>query len=451
MYKIISGIFLYTSLVLVLVTALDIYSAGASLITATRTSTRTSTRTPTHTPAKPIGTSTPFTDSFYKLLSWGAGGGGPNDPGIGNGEECFSQDYPKSTPAVQVIGADAARDYGYLCLFGFKPDEQITITFKSPNGKGDAVGIFTVIAVAGDTKSYFVHQISPSIGDFLAGEMEYLYENGKYDKQKLIAFITFWKPIGVPEGVWDVSIKSKSVNLKTSMKVGWSGTEPRFSWVYPQSSILSRAPFIPTTTLGAACQVANSNEKRIIQAINLKPNQSYPVGVYLVGKNTGNMNHSLTLDNESTIFTDKSGKYQTDFFAPQKNSPATYILALLRPESEVVAVLAKFGSLQLQDATYTWDCIQVKWKACPNAPFSGLEKGMTVDINPLNLIPNFIRNKPGLTSKLIGKMQIDESADVVDGPQCADNMVWWKIKTISGITGWAGEGQGSEVWMTGSP
>jgi hypothetical protein len=410
----------------------------------------TATRTPTHTPTKTISTPTPLTNSLLKQLMWISGAGGPDDPGIGNGEECFSQGYPKSTPAVLVIGADAAQDYGYLCLFGFKPEEQITVSFKSPNGKGDAMGIFT--SKPGDTATYFIHQISPSIGDFLAGEMEYLYENGKPNKQKLIAFITFWKPLGISEGIWDVTIKTKSVYLKTSMNVGWPGTEPRFSWVYPQSSILSRAPFIPTSMIGAACQVVNSNEKRTIQAFNLKPNKPYSIGEYLVGKNIGNLTHNLTLEYGSKILTDKSGKYQADFFAPSKNGPATYILALLLPESEINAELGNVDyKLQLGDVIYDYTCIQVKWKACPNAPFSGLEKGMIANINPFYLMPNNITNKPGLTNKLIGKLQIDGWATIIDGPQCADNMVWWKIETRSGITGWAGEGQGDEVWLTGSP
>jgi hypothetical protein len=77
-----------------------------------------------------------------------------------------------------------------------------------------------------------------------------------------------------------------------------------------------------------------------------------------------------------------------------------------------------------------------------------LERGMTgIGINPLNPAPNNIKNKPGLNNKSIGKMQTDEEAEIIDGPQCADNMVWWKIKTDSGITGWTGEGQGSEVWL----
>jgi hypothetical protein len=76
MYKLISRIFLCASLVLVLIIALDIYPAGASVITATRIPTRTFTRTPTRVLTKALSTPTPYTDSFYRLLIWGGGGGG---------------------------------------------------------------------------------------------------------------------------------------------------------------------------------------------------------------------------------------------------------------------------------------------------------------------------------------------------------------------------------------
>jgi hypothetical protein len=431
-------------LFLLLTASFNSFSADAFLATATRTSTRI----PTLSLTKALSTPTPFTDSFYRLLSWGGGGagGGIYYPGMGN-HWCSDKDFPKLTPAVLSI-SDRANDYGYLCLFDFKPNEQITISFKSPNGKADAVGIFNVGKIdttISDTSS-LIYQISPSLGDIPAGYMSNISDvKGK----RTIAELVFWKPIGIPEGIWDVAIKTKSIYLKTKMNVGWPKTEPRLGWEYHQPSILDRAPFLGSDIIGEKGQIANSGDKNTIQILNLKPNQTYSVGIY--NRHSGVMD----LNNEYTFLADKFGKHQADFSATQKNSPGFYVVAILRPKPEVLK-LAEFYGLTTDDlssefplglASYDHDCIRVRWQACPNAPNSGLEKGLSARINPLNPTLNSIRSKSGLNNKLIGTMKIDEWADILDGPQCADNMVWWKIKTYSGIIGWAAEGQGNWEWL----
>jgi hypothetical protein len=413
-------------LFLLLTASFDGYSVDAFLATTTRTPTPP-TRTPTRVLTKALSTPTPYADSFYRLLSWGGGGGG----GGSYKSICADLDIPKITPAVLGF-ADTAQDYGYLCLYGIKPDNQITITFKSPNGKADAVGVFK----SGAPPSW-IYQTKLLSGHIAIGYID----NYALTPKIIIAEIKFWKPLGIPEGIWDVTVKSDRNFLKTRMNVGWPKTDPRLEWVYPQNSLLNFAPLIIENGHHKSCQVANSEEVKAIQAINLEPNHYYSIGIYTYP------DHSMEvkLNRVTTILTDKYGKYQTSFFAKQRNSPETYVIALLRPDSEMQG--SHDGELGLVRVSYAYACIRVKWKACLSAPYSSLEKGNYVTVNFLNPIPNNIRDKPGLKNKLLGSLQIDETATIIDGPQCADNMVWWKIKTYSGITGWTGEGQGSEVWL----
>jgi hypothetical protein len=440
MYKIISRIFLCVCLVFVLMSTLENYPVGAMLITATRTPTRTSTHTPTSTLTKALSTPTPLTNSFQRLLSWGGGGGGFFAPGV-FGEACFyNKKTIKSTPSILAIGDDPT-DYGHVCLYGFKPGKQITITFKSPNGKADAVGIFdigTEELIFGDGSDYLMFQIDPP----LKSEVGYTEIIPMVKNDKPITEIAFWKPMGIPEGLWEVTVKSGDVFLKTKMIVGWPKTEPRFGWVYSQPSVLDRPPAVSEhmSKYYPSCQTANSEEKKLIQAINLKPNQYYKFGIYVPGKfDYENGKNTFDFNKEYSMLTNNSGAYQTEFYATQKDKPMTYyVAALFEPISDPYR----------RDARIDYDCIQVKWKACPNAPYSGLEKGkLRITGNPLDSRSNNIRNKPGSSNNLIGRLQADEGAAIIDGPQCADNMVWWKIKTESSIIGWAAEGQGSEVWL----
>jgi hypothetical protein len=335
---------------------------------------------------------------------------------------CANLNIPKVTPAVLGF-ADTAQDYGYLCLYGIKPDNQITITFKSPNGKADAVGVFDV----GDPPS-LIYQTKPFLDDRPIGYID----NYMLTKKITIAEITFWKPLGIPEGIWDISVKSGSNFLKTKMNVGWPKAEPRLGWVYP---LLSWAPFIIYNGSETACQVANSAEVKTIQAINLEPNQYYSIGIYIYPDKSA----ELKLNSITTVLTDKYGEYQTSFFATARNSPETYIIALLRPESKIQGF--HDGDLGLVGVSYAFACMRVKWYACLNAPSSSLAKGDHVTENSLNPISNNIRDKPGLKNILLGSLQINETATIIDGPQCADNKVWWKIKSDSGVIGWTAEGK----------
>jgi hypothetical protein len=432
MKKNIAQAWLIAFLFLLLMASFDSFPAETFLATATRTPTRIPIRIPTSL----VTTPTPLTNVLLKQLHWGGGAGGSFAPGTFSGTCSAYKKAVKSTLSILAIGDDPT-DYGHVCLYGFKPGKQITITFKSPNGKADAIGIFdmgTEELIFGDAKDYLIFQIDPP----LKSEVGYAEIIPMVKNDKPIIEIAFWKPIGIPEGLWEVTVKSGDVYLRTKMNVGWPKTEPRFGWVYSQPSVLDRPP-ADGMTYYPECQTANSEEKKTIQAINLKPNQYYKFGVYVPGKfDYESYKNTYDLIKEYSMLTNKSGIYQTDFYAIQKDSPMTYyIAALLEPISDPYS----------GDARIVKECIQVKWQACPNVPHSGLEKGSYAFINPLNPTLNNIRSKPGLNNKLIGIMKVDEGASILDGPQCADNMVWWKIKTDSGITGWTGEGQGSDVWL----
>jgi hypothetical protein len=51
---------------------------------------------------------------------------------------------------------------------------------------------------------------------------------------------------------------------------------------------------------------------------------------------------------------------------------------------------------------------------------------------------NNLRATPGLSGDIIGKVEPGASFRVLDGPECADNYVWWHIE-IDGIQGWTAE------------
>lgn len=54
-----------------------------------------------------------------------------------------------------------------------------------------------------------------------------------------------------------------------------------------------------------------------------------------------------------------------------------------------------------------------------------------------------IRAKPGVTQNVLYKVPEGTQFSVLEGPQCIDDIGWWKILTDDGLVGWVAEYQGS--------
>jgi hypothetical protein len=98
-----------------------------------------------------------------------------------------------------------------------------------------------------------------------------------------------------------------------------------------------------------------------------------------------------------------------------------------------------------------------EFNPCPGAPKSYSYIGRSVKVNPTFGQANNVRQQPGKNATLIGKLPIGIRAYIEDGPQCMDNMVWWKVTFFikennagKKITGWTAEAQGAELWLVDS-
>ena len=81
------------------------------------------------------------------------------------------------------------------------------------------------------------------------------------------------------------------------------------------------------------------------------------------------------------------------------------------------------------------------------AGWTRLEIGMYAMVVPGD--PNRVRSEPGKSSEVIGQLYPGTASIVVEGPICADGLVFWKVEnsTIPGGSGWTAEGDGKEYWL----
>jgi hypothetical protein len=87
------------------------------------------------------------------------------------------------------------------------------------------------------------------------------------------------------------------------------------------------------------------------------------------------------------------------------------------------------------------------WQACPNTFLSHLWVGMKGKLSEEPPLPNRIRERAGTSYTVIGMIEPGEVVEIVDGPGCANNWVWWKIRKSDGLTGWTAEGNGQDTWL----
>jgi len=82
---------------------------------------------------------------------------------------------------------------------------------------------------------------------------------------------------------------------------------------------------------------------------------------------------------------------------------------------------------------------------CPGAPPSRLAVGQMAVVNPPSA--NRVRSEPSRQAALVGEVQPGETVQLIDGPACGDNYVWWKVQNEQGLVGWTSEGTGNEYWL----
>jgi serine/threonine protein kinase len=81
---------------------------------------------------------------------------------------------------------------------------------------------------------------------------------------------------------------------------------------------------------------------------------------------------------------------------------------------------------------------------CPGALPSRLVVGRRGRVTPG--LPNRLRSRPSTTSSYLGQMMPGDIFVVLEGPICAQDKAWWKVR-YNGIEGWTPEGDNTSYWV----
>lgn len=82
--------------------------------------------------------------------------------------------------------------------------------------------------------------------------------------------------------------------------------------------------------------------------------------------------------------------------------------------------------------------------SCPAALPPRLTVGGRGRVTPGD--PNNLRAAPGTNQPKVGQIPGEGDFDVLEGPQCASGMYWWRVR-YQGQEGWTGEGKDGVYWL----
>jgi hypothetical protein len=104
---------------------------------------------------------------------------------------------------------------------------------------------------------------------------------------------------------------------------------------------------------------------------------------------------------------------------------------------------------RLPTATPTIDPNISEEPVCDNGFVSRLAVGMTARVSEFPPYANRVRAKPEKDAEMIGSIEPGEPITILEGPECTEDWVWWKVKSIeTGLIGWTAEGDKDEYWLT---
>jgi dipeptidyl aminopeptidase/acylaminoacyl peptidase len=83
------------------------------------------------------------------------------------------------------------------------------------------------------------------------------------------------------------------------------------------------------------------------------------------------------------------------------------------------------------------------------AGWTQLEAGGRAEVSTESDTPNRVRSEPGTAGEIVAMLQPGAAVVLLEGPVCADGLVFWKVQNpeIPVGVGWTAEGNGTDYWL----
>jgi uncharacterized protein YgiM (DUF1202 family) len=78
---------------------------------------------------------------------------------------------------------------------------------------------------------------------------------------------------------------------------------------------------------------------------------------------------------------------------------------------------------------------------CAGRPATRLIIGEAGQVNEEDMRPLNIRSGPSTDFRTVGRLEVREVFNVLGGPECGGDYVWYRIRRQDGVEGWIAEGE----------
>ena len=299
---------------------------------------------------------------------------------------------------------------GALCMLNIPVDVPFTIEMTAPDGTTYTQDINTQSSEDDDT-FYFDYE------DDGSG-----YTSG---------MIRLWLSPDVQPGEWHIEYFSENDYYNFYDTIEWPEDAPNL--YIPRDD---PNPFkLPEDffTLGAAhlykITALDPGDTLELKGYNMPARQEIPIGLFQVTK-VIDKEEELRLVQGMTARSNGNGEVSFSFKPNKALPPGGYYLGAIT-------------NMKANNVYKSGAGLGVYLDACPGAMDSRLMVGDKVRLDPDNLgenQDNKLYNRPGLGNKKAGQLGANLTGEILEGPACADERVWWKVRTSKGTEGWIVEG-----------
>ncbi len=290
---------------------------------------------------------------------------------------------------------------GILCLINIPVDQPFDFELTSPSGEK------------------YTQSIDPNSFDDSYTGFDYTAD----EDGRTAGMIRLWLSPEVEDGNWQIEYQSQFDYITVEELLGWPAE------IY--SLFSPRKDANPLELPNEAFELGAENPYRkyslkpggsiVLAGANLPARRAIPLGLYQIADF-----EALRLVKAILVETNGNGEFRTNFKIDKTLPPGTYYL----------------GAIVDQKAGNVYDSgpgLGVFINACPGAMDSRLLVGDKVKIDPLFAEENTLFNQPGLGKRKTGQLGGSQTGTILDGPTCADERVWWKVRTTKGAEGWIAE------------
>jgi hypothetical protein len=359
----------------------------------------TPTPTPTRTPTRPPD----LISRLTRTLFFSPGGGLSRNSAF----NCRTDGYPEDSPPTIWFYGRAEYDIqeGALCMINLPVDIPFTIVLTAPDGTQ--------------------YNQEMSTGDGYQG-FDYEDDGGGLT----YGMIRLWLSPDVQPGEWQVEYFAENDYHTYSVQFEWPKNTPNL--YIPRSD---PNPFeLPQDffTLGAAhlYQITKLDPGGTLKltGYNLPAGKEAPVGLFQVSK-VKDKDEELRLVQAIAARANSNGELSFSFKLDKGLPPGGYYLGVIT-------------NLKANNVYNSGAGLGVYVNACPGVMDSRLMVGDKIRLDTDNMSDiqeNNLYNQPGLGNKKTGQLGPALTADIKDGPVCANDRVWWKVRTSKGKEGWIAE------------